>query len=107
MIHDVYTRVTKRNFPAVFTALREIDYDNGAVNRLEPERQYYDVPEPWLHHLQTAETALSVLTPDQLSVYCCGEFEEAGELAARLGIPNCVSDLLCAYFDGWNLGEGE
>jgi hypothetical protein len=98
---DVYTRVTRQSHPAVFAAFREIDYDNGAVNRLEPERRYYDVPEPWLKVLGTAQVALAPLTPEQLSTYCCGEFEESGELAARLAIPNSVSELLNAYFNGW------
>jgi hypothetical protein len=103
MIYDVFTRVTQRSHPAVFAAFREIDYDNGAVNRLEPERRYYDVPGPWLRVLGTAQAALAPLTPEQLSTYCCGEFEESGELAARLAIPNAVSELLNAYFNGWDV----
>jgi hypothetical protein len=97
----VFTSVTMRNFPAVFSAFMQIDLDNGAVNRYEPAATSYDVPEPWIAVLREADSALKSLTEEHLEEFCCGEYSDALEIAAQYGIPESVNGLLNAYFNGW------
>ncbi|MDC4790764.1 hypothetical protein NQ839_00810 [Acinetobacter baumannii] len=70
----------------IFRAAKEIWYDNGMVNRLEPEDEKVKLLVQWLSVLDQAlvrdmEKELSKLNDDDLHALCCG-FEEDQE---RLG----------------------
>ena len=50
--------VFPESYPTIFKAFQLIDYDNGMVNRLEPERTSYLVPLKHAKKLYDAETGL-------------------------------------------------
>jgi len=74
-------------------------YDNGMINRQEPEAEKLDLLRRWLKKLDQDKLAdidqkLSWLTDDQLDIVCCGdEFE-----AEKLTYPH-VHEFLGKIFD--------
>ena len=73
-------------FNNIIKAAKEIWYDNGMINRLEPEEEKVTLLIQWLSSLDQVlvrdmETELSKLNDDDIHTLCCG-FEEDQE---RLG----------------------
>ncbi len=66
-------RITSKSHPSVFATMQEVDYDNGAVNSLEPERKYYEVPPPWESLLETSEKWLGTLSEEDRNDFATGE----------------------------------
>lgn len=96
--------VTADNYQGVFRAFRVIDYDNGAVNRFEPEMTVYPIPEQYAESLVRANKAILALTEEQLDVFCAGDEDDAKRLMdGNAGLLE-ASELLNNYFDG-PLGE--
>ena len=88
---------------ATFAAFLEIDYDNGAVNRLEPEAEKYEIPAPFSELLPRVEAALAALPAEQLHELCCGGEDDAEVfLASRPEVAEAYR-FLDDYFNGWSL----
>ena len=72
-------------YPNIILAAKEIWYDNGMINRLEPEDQKLHLLNEWL--LKQDKEMLSRveldLTNKDLQVICCGEESEALPLASE------------------------
>lgn len=86
-------------YPFIIKAAQEIWYDNGMVNRLEPESEKLEFLNIWLkkldqNHLANIEKILSNLTEEELDTLCCGEETEAEKLA-----PTEVHEFLDQIFD--------
>ena len=94
-------KVDEKTFPYVFNAFREMDYDNGAVNRYEPEREAYSVPQPFASWLAESEAALKSLTDEEFEEFCCGEHSDVMALAGRSPGLAKAHELLQAYFEQW------
>lgn len=93
--------VTPENYPSIFKAFREIDYDNGAVNRFELEQTCYGVPYAHATSLIECEAALALLSEEEMATFCTGEEDEGLALIKARPALKSAHDLLNAYFDGW------
>ena len=93
--------ITRATFPGIFGAFIEIDYDNGAVNRLEPEATQYEIPERWAPLLPQIEGFLSALPSDELNRFCTACPEERNVPGGDEGIAAEADALLNDYFCGW------
>lgn len=96
MKKPVTRRISLKSFLKVFTALLDIDYANGAVNRYEPASTFYDIPEPWIASLAQFERELGTFSVEQLETICCGNQDEAEKL-----ITPELHAFLNDYFNGW------
>ncbi len=96
-------RIDKASHPGTYRALLAMDYDNGAVNRYEPEAVSYEIPERFVGVLHEIEAALSHLTDSELESFVCDPYDE-DVMATRIhGAFAVASELLDAMFEG----EGE
>lgn len=97
-----YFSGTISRFASIVKAAKAIWYDNGMVNREEPEEQHMAKLIPWLNtwyqmypiQISAIDLELSNLSPEQLETLCCGEETEQEELASAL-----VNDFLNLIFD--------
>ncbi|UJE34803.1 hypothetical protein vBAbaPP1_12 [Acinetobacter phage vB_AbaM_P1] len=82
----------------IVEAAKEIWYDNGMINRFEPEDEKVEKLLKWLDRLpenvEVFERELSKLTKEQLFIVCCGEETEAAELHSQE-----LNDFLNRIFD--------
>lgn len=93
--------ITAESHPAIFKAFREIDYDSGAVNRLEPERTSYSIPVYSARSLPECEKALAALNDAQLAIFCSEDDDDRNEILAAIPELKEAHTLLNAYFNGW------
>lgn len=97
--------ITSESHPLTFKALREIDLDNGMINRLEPAKESYEIPYPYTQILEATEEALAVLSPADFNTFCCGANEDIEVIKGTYGLMNSylvlAYNLLNAYFVGW------
>jgi hypothetical protein len=98
-------KIDRTSHPFTYEALREMAYDNGAVNRLEPEAQSYMVPERFVNALPSIERALSTLTVDELTVFVGGSEGDARAIYDGNDPLAIASDLLDAVFNGEGQGD--
>lgn len=78
-----------------------MDYDNGMVNRLEPERTYYEIPDKFHNLLNGTENALGKLTTEELNDFVCGA--KYDQIQGNY-IPNLTDadQFLTLYFNQWD-----
>lgn len=95
--------ITIESHPKVFAAFRNIDYDNGAVNRLEPERKQYTIPERFDALTIRSEAELADISDTDLDALCCGEEREQELLNPRYPY---TDRLLTEYFESYGWGNG-
>ena len=95
--------ITPENYPSIFKAFREIDYANGAVNRLEPELTSYQVPMYYARNLAECESGLASLNEEELETLCDGDHDEALALIEARPALQPATALLEAYFNGWEI----
>lgn len=93
--------VTNESHPHVFAALREIDLDNGAINRLEPAQDWYECPDPFAAWVPEAEQGLAGLSSEDRDTFCSGEFGEIEDMVAAQPKLLAAFNLLNCYFNGW------
>lgn len=74
--------ITKQSHPAIYEALRLIDYDNGAVNLQGDESDSYAIPEDLEHLIENAETYLSKMSSSCLYEFCRGDSNKAEAMIA-------------------------
>lgn len=96
-------------FANIIKAAKEIWYDNGMVNRDEPEEQHMAKLIPWLNawykkypvEVASIELELSNLNEEALETVCCGEESEQENLATELtnNFLNLVFDERYDFFD--------
>jgi|ERR1700722_16088867 len=96
-------QITRKSSPGIFAAFREIDYDNGAVNRLEPERTWDEIPARWGPQLPQLEEFLSALTPEQLNSMRTECPEDRNIPGGAEGIAGLADKFLNEYFEDWLL----
>lgn len=99
--------ITEQSHRYLFRAFREIDYDNGMVNRLEPERTSYEIPISYTFRTAVANIDLRCLNAEQLHTFCCGEEAEMADIASTFGFAYTTHTLLDDYFDGWPYEQEE
>lgn len=80
-------------------AAKEIWYDNGMINRFEPEEEMVTLLVQWLSSLDKflicdMEAELSKLNDDDLHTLCCGEESEQDRIGSKE-----VNEFLCRIFD--------
>lgn len=107
-------RITKWNgspirrlasFPAVRRAALAIAYDNGMINRLEPQGAFLAKMETLIcipeydDDLAAIETWLAALTDEQLEIYCNGDVDSAERLAISKNEPRSINCLLSDIFE--------
>lgn len=92
-------RVTADALPALFSALTTLSYAMGAVNRHEPERAFYDVPDRFADDLVHIDIALEHLTEDDIETFCDGDEEDIKEIAGRNPSLARANELLNVMFD--------
>lgn len=83
----------------IIKAAKEIWYDNGMINRLEPEAEKVELLHNWLQTLNNEmldqmELELSKLSDEDLGTVCCGEETEQERLASEQ-----LNDFLNRIFD--------
>jgi hypothetical protein len=104
-VETLAVMVTDMHYPSIFKAFRILDHDNGAVNRNEPERTYYQVPFKFAQDLADCENALAQLSPFDMDMFCTGEDSEVQTILQRkTSSKNLLKAyaLVSAYFNGWN-----
>jgi hypothetical protein len=94
-------RVTPENLPCVYKAFDLIMRDNGGINRVEPEREYYEVPEEWTPQLSNIDAALSTLDKDEFMLFCTGDYDLVLSFTADHPSFNLVNEFLDAFFNDW------
>ncbi len=72
----------------IIKAAKEIWYDNGMINRLEPEAEKVELLLNWLQTLNSEmldqiELEISKLSDEDLETVCCGEETEQERLASK------------------------
>ncbi|WGH24453.1 hypothetical protein EAb13_CDS0035 [Acinetobacter phage EAb13] len=87
-------------YPTIVKAALEIWYDNGMINRQEPESEKLELLNKWLptldqQKLADIEKTLAALKHDDLVTVCCGEETEAAEICAD----EATNDFLNQIFD--------
>jgi hypothetical protein len=92
-------RVTADRFPALFSTLTTLSYAMGAVNRHEPERAFFDVPERFADDLEHIDIALEHLTEAEIETFTDGEDTEIQEIAGRNPSLTRANELLNVMFD--------
>jgi hypothetical protein len=100
-------RVTPENFPQIYKALDLITRDNGGINRVEPEREYYEVPEKWALHLSNINAVLSTLNNDEFVCFCV---EDSGGLVSFAPVHplfKLAGEFLDAFFNEWEGGDAK
>lgn len=106
--------ITRKTHPAIFTAFREVDYDNGTINRFNPAKDEIEIPGQWALTVDAAEMALKALPgfkidggttlPDSdFLTFCTGEYSEVEAIANRSSELRLAGELLNGYFDGWEV----
>lgn len=93
--------ITKETHPSVFDIFLRIDYNNGAVNRYEPEATEYSIPQEYAGKLSECESALASLTDGERDTLCCGDEDEAFALIRDNPGLNQANELINGYFEGW------
>ncbi|KQG01711.1 hypothetical protein RFK95_15745 [Acinetobacter pittii] len=83
----------------IIRAAKEIWYDNGMINRFEPEEEMVTLLVQWLSSLDKVlicdmEAELSKLNDDDLHTLCCGEESEQDRIGSKE-----VNEFLCRIFD--------
>ncbi|MDA3451979.1 MULTISPECIES: hypothetical protein [Acinetobacter] len=83
----------------IIRAAKEIWYDNGMINRFEPEEEKVTLLVQWLSSLDKVligdmEAELSKLNDDDLHTLCCGEESEQDRIGSKE-----VNEFLCRIFD--------
>lgn len=83
----------------IIRAAKEIWYDNGMINRFEPEEEKVTLLVQWLSSLDKVlivdmEAELSKLKDDDLHTLCCGEESEQDRIGSKE-----VNEFLCRIFD--------
>ena len=76
------------DYSNIVKAAKEIWYDNGMINRLEPESEKVELLLNWLQTLDSKilepiELELSRLSEEDLETVCCGEETEQERLASE------------------------
>ena len=87
------------DYSNIVKAAKEIWYDNGMINRLEPESEKVELLLNWLQTLDSKilepiELELSRLSEEELETVCCGEETEQERLASE-----SVNEFLNRIFD--------
>lgn len=87
------------DYSNIVKAAKEIWYDNGMINRLEPESEKVELLLNWLQTLDSnllepIELELSKLSEEDLETVCCGEETEQERLASK-----SVNEFLNRIFD--------
>jgi len=87
------------DYSNIVKAAKEIWYDNGMINRIEPESEKVELLLNWLQTLdsnllETIELELSKLSEEDLETVCCGEETEQERLASK-----SVNEFLNRIFD--------
>lgn len=87
------------DYSNIVKAAKEIWYDNGMINRLEPEAEKVELLLNWLQTLDSKllepiELELSKLSEEDLETVCCGEETEQERLASE-----SVNEFLNRIFD--------
>jgi len=86
--------VTEQTYPNLFKALQQVDLENGAINRLEPAREVYEVISPFT--LKQVEKALGQLSPVLFETFCQGCEDETREIISACKEPELMAGLLAA-----------
>ena len=68
--------VTTGTHPGLVKCFLEISYDNGMVNRLEPQRESWKVPRQWESVMANLEETASALTDESRNLVCTGDIED-------------------------------
>ena len=76
------------DYSNIVKAAKEIWYDNGMINRLEPESEKVELLLNWLQTLDSKilepiELELSRLSEEDIEIVCCGEETEQERLASE------------------------
>ena len=99
-------KVTTLSHPFVFESFRNIDFDNGAINYLEPALEEYSVPTRFDQLVSESEIELKALSPEQRKEFVTGCQDD--EESVRLQALCPKADRLCNEFfeaDGWRDGD--
>lgn len=112
-----YFAGTISRFASIVKAAKAIWYDNGMVNREEPEEQHMAKLIPWLNtwyqmyptQITAIDLELSTLSADDLETVCCGEETEQEILASALvnNFLNLIFDERYDFYDLDNIADPE
>lgn len=88
-----------KKYPTIFWSALSIWYDNGMINRFEPEIDKVNALSKWMksldeEYLKAIETNLSSISQDDLQTVCCGDEFEGMQLVNALS-----HELLNKIFD--------
>ncbi len=93
--------VSRFKLPNLYQAFLEIAYDNGAVNRLEPEKSEYMLPDDLQQEAEIANENISRLRTDELETLCCGEYQESQDVLLANQLNPCTDVILQRFFEEW------
>ena len=99
-------KVTTTSHPLIFQCFRNIDIDNGAINRLEPALEEYNVPTRFDQLVSEGEIELKALSPEQREEFVTGCQDDEENVKLKALCPK--ADKLCNEFfeaDGWRDGD--
>lgn len=94
--------VTKKSHPHVFEAFREIELDNGMIDRAHPARDVYVIPDKSNYDVNAIDAALQALTEEDFYLMTVGEESERDAMILRtpgeaLAV---VNQFLESFFNG-------
>ena len=99
-------KVTTLSHPFVFESFCNIDFDNGAINYLEPALEEYSVPTRFDQLVSESEIELKALSPEQRKEFVTGCQDDEESVRLKALCPK--ADQLCNEFfevDGWRDGD--
>ena len=95
--------VSAENFPNVYKAFLETDYDNGCINRYNPKKDAYVIPDAVANQLPVVEQQLASLSPEDFETFITGELEEV-EIIRDRGLVE-ADHFLNLFFEDWETEE--